>query len=151
MEVFRTNSPAQTVALGERLGGELDTGDLVALVGPLGAGKTVLVRGLARGLGVADERVVCSPTYVLVHEYAGRVPVFHVDLYRLADPAGELAGLGLEEMLRSGVVLVEWADRAGGALPVPHRRVTIRPTGRRSREFVVERILRALDAPRRGS
>ena len=139
-EVFRTNSEAETIALGERLGRRLEAGDCVAIVGELGSGKTVLVRGLTRGLGVGDERLVSSPTYVLVQEYAGRTPVFHVDLYRLPAPQAELTELGLEEMLAEGVVLIEWGDRAGQVLPRPHWRVTIRPTGRRCRQFTLRRI-----------
>ncbi|GAG06671.1 unnamed protein product, partial [marine sediment metagenome] len=123
----------------ERLAGRLGTGDCVGLVGELGAGKTVLIRGIARGLGVADERVICSPTYVLVHEYAGRVPVFHVDLYRLT-AAAEAGDLGLDEMLATGVVLIEWADRAEGVLPRPRWRMDIVPVGPTARAFALRRV-----------
>jgi len=139
-EAFHTASADATVALGERLGPRFGTGDCVGLVGPLGAGKTVLIRGLARGLGVADERIVSSPTYVLVQEYDGRVPIFHVDLYRLALPAAELADLGLAEMLAAGVVLIEWADRAAAALPRPRWEIAIRPTARAGRDVRLTRI-----------
>ena len=138
-ETFQTRSVDETLALGEALARRLGAGDCVGLVGDLGAGKTILVRGIARGLGVADERVVCSPTYVLVHEYAGRVPIFHVDLYRLAD-AAEAGDLGLDEMLAAGVVLIEWADRAEGVLPRPHWRVEITPGGRTARTFALRRV-----------
>ncbi len=139
METFETHSPAETLRLGEDLSRRLGAGDCVALTGPLGSGKTVLVRGLARGLGVADERLVSSPTFVLVHEYAGRLPIFHVDLYRLSSPPAELAELALEEMLAEGVVLMEWADRAGGALPPARWDVTIEITGAESRRFRLRR------------
>ncbi len=139
-EQFQTNSVEETVALGERLAGRFDVGDCVALVGDLGSGKTVLVRGLAVGLGVADERMVSSPTYVLVQEYAGRVRLYHVDLYRLTAAEDELADLGIDEMLADGVVVIEWADRAGGALPQPYWRITIQPTGEASRKFTLERV-----------
>ena len=139
-ETFETRSVRGTLALGRRLAGRLGRGDLLALVGELGAGKTVLVRGLARGLGVGDERAVSSPTYVLVQEYAGRLPVFHIDLYRMADAAGEVSQLGLEEMLEAGVVLAEWADRAEDALPRPHWRLRIEHTGPHSRRFTLERV-----------
>ena len=139
-ETFETKSVRGTLGLGRRLAERLGRGDLVALVGELGAGKTVLVRGLARGLGVGDERAVSSPTYVLVQEYAGRLPVFHIDLYRMVDAAGEVAQLGLEEMLEAGVVLVEWADRAEDALPRPHWRLSIEHTGPRRRRFTLERV-----------
>lgn len=109
---LESQSPEQTTAIGEVLGGQLRAGDLIALSGALGAGKTQFVKGLAAGLGVAADEPVVSPTFVLVREYAGRVTLFHVDAYRLLD-AEELFALGLEEMRgeRGGVVAVEWADR----------------------------------------
>ena len=139
-ETFTTKGPAGTVALGRRLAGRLAAGDCVALTGSLGAGKTVLVRGLAAGLGIADQRLVASPTYVLVHEYPARVPIYHLDLYRMVEPAGELAELGLDEMLADGVVLIEWADRAGGDLPRPRWEIQIQITAARGRRFEVHRI-----------
>lgn len=139
-ESFQTSSVQETLRLGEELAGRLNAGDCVALAGPLGAGKTVLVRGIARGLGVADDRLVSSPSYVLVQEYAGRVPIFHVDLYRLAQPQAELAELGLEEMLTVGVVLMEWADRAADALPRPRWELMITVTGENSRSFSLRRV-----------
>ncbi len=139
METFTTSSVKATLALGAQLAERFGRGDLIALVGQLGAGKTVLVRGLAAGWGVA-ERSVSSPTYVLVHEYPADVTVYHLDLYRITSPAGELADLGLIEMLADGVVAIEWADRAGGALPRPHWRISIEITGARSRRINLERI-----------
>ncbi|MGC9454561.1 MAG: tRNA (adenosine(37)-N6)-threonylcarbamoyltransferase complex ATPase subunit type 1 TsaE [Phycisphaerae bacterium] len=139
-EEFHTTSPQQTMEVGRRIARRLKAGDCVGLIGPLGAGKTVLVRGIAAGLGVADERLVSSPTFVLVQEYPASVPVYHVDLYRMADPGAELADLGLEEMLAEGVVLVEWADRAGEALPRPRRQVEISLTGPDSRKLVFRRV-----------
>lgn len=140
MEIFETNSPQQTDALGRELGGRFVVGDCVALVGPLGAGKTALVRGLASGLGLDDQRLVASPTYVLVRQYPGRCTIYHVDLYRLAAPEAELADLGIDEMLADGVVLIEWADRAAGQLPRPHWRIDIEITGQNSRSFRLQRI-----------
>ena len=139
-EVFETDNPEATVALGRELAGRLHPGDCVAIVGDLGAGKTVLVRGLALGLGLADARDVSSPTYVLVQEYAGRVPIFHVDLYRLTAPQVELAELGIEEMLAEGVVLIEWADRAGPALPRPRWQIEITVTEPDHRRLDVRRL-----------
>ncbi len=139
-EEFQTESVAETVALGERLAGRFAVGDCIALVGELGSGKTAFVRGLAVGLGVADERIVSSPTYVLVQEYAGRIRLYHVDLYRLTAAEDELDNLGLDEMLSDGVVVIEWADRAENALPRPYWRITIKPTSQASRQFTLERI-----------
>ena len=110
-------SPAQTLFLGQILGEMLFGGAFVALAGGLGAGKTVLAKGIARGVGVADEREVTSPSFVLVNEYRGRVPVFHVDLYRLESPA-EVEGIGWDDFTSGpGIALVEWADRAENHLP----------------------------------
>jgi len=106
-----TNGPGETEAEGERLGVTLQPGDLVLLAGPLGAGKTTFVRGLARGVGSPAH--VASPTFQLVRVYPGRIALAHVDLYRL-EASAELAGLGLEELLDQGAVVVEWGDRLTG-------------------------------------
>ena len=140
METFKTSSVKATLALGAELAARFGRGDCIALVGPLGAGKTALVRGLAAGWGVADERLIASPTYVLVHEYPARPTVYHVDLYRMTSAEAELADLGLAEMLADGVVAIEWADRAGDSLPRPHWRITIEIAGPRSRRFHLERV-----------
>jgi tRNA threonylcarbamoyladenosine biosynthesis protein TsaE len=109
-----SDSAHDTERLGERLGLAARPGDVFALWGELGAGKTVFVRGLARGLGVSGP--VSSPTFVLVNEYDGPVPLYHVDFYRL-DP-GQLGNVGWEEYLGlGGVVAIEWPDRAASALP----------------------------------
>jgi tRNA threonylcarbamoyladenosine biosynthesis protein TsaE len=107
-----TATEDETSLAGERLAAFLAAGDVVLLYGDLGAGKTAFVRGLARGLGAnADE--VSSPTFTLVQEYAGRVTLYHVDLYRL-EPA-EIDDLGLEELVcGDGIVAIEWADRWRG-------------------------------------
>lgn len=109
--------------LAQRLALILTPGDVIALSGPLGAGKTTFVRGLARGSGSPDP--VASPTFVLVRNYRGRIPLAHVDLYRL-NRAPELRDLGLDELLDAGAVVVEWGDR----LEAPGARViTIEPLG----------------------
>ncbi|NOZ25093.1 MAG: tRNA (adenosine(37)-N6)-threonylcarbamoyltransferase complex ATPase subunit type 1 TsaE [Nitrospirae bacterium] len=102
-----------TVDAGERLGTVLVKGDTVCLHGDLGAGKTTFVKGIARGLGI-DEREITSASFVIVAEHYGRMPLYHIDLYRVVDDA-DLAGLGLEEYLDGdGVAVVEWAERLGG-------------------------------------
>ncbi len=120
---FRTRSAAQTAAVGADLGRRLRPGDVVTLFGELGSGKTVFVKGLCRALGVRDE--VHSPTFTMVHEYEGRWPVIHVDLYRV-HRSEELMSLGVEDWSRSGaVVLVEWAERATEWWPAHTIRVEI--------------------------
>lgn len=116
MATFTSHSAAETEALGESWGRQAQRGWIFALSGDLGAGKTALVRGLARGLGFAGR--VHSPTFTLVNEYlGGRLPLFHLDLYRLETPAA-LAGAGLEDFLPGdGVTVVEWAERLGTKLP----------------------------------
>jgi tRNA threonylcarbamoyladenosine biosynthesis protein TsaE len=129
---------AATRAFGRRLGGLLFPGAVVALVGPLGAGKTQLARALAEGLGVRDPRVVTSPTFVLLQEYPARLPVYHFDAYRLRGEA-EFADLGAEEYFAAGgVCLVEWADRVAGCLPPEQLRITLEVTGETSRRATLE-------------
>lgn len=112
--------PAETLALGRAEGAHCVAGDVVALCGELGAGKTQFVKGLAAGLGVTSE--VTSPTFTLIHEYAGgRLPVYHFDFYRL-DSAAEAVALGLDEYLEgTGVSVIEWADKFPGLLPAGTR------------------------------
>ena len=131
-----SKSPDETLLLGRILGELLSEGSLVALIGGLGAGKTVLTKGIARGLGVADDREVTSPSFVLVNEYRGRVPVYHVDLYRLENP-GEVEGIGWDEFTSGpGVTLVEWADRAETYLPEERMEVHLQWAGEKNRKLL---------------
>jgi tRNA threonylcarbamoyladenosine biosynthesis protein TsaE len=109
-----TRKSGETEAIAAALGEMLRVGDLVVLVGDLGAGKTTFAKGVARGLGVTEP--VTSPTFTIVQEYNGRVPIAHVDVYRL-DRLQELHDLGFDEMLDVRVVLVEWGDMIGPVLP----------------------------------
>ena len=124
---------AATVALGRRIGERLGPGTVVGLVGTLGAGKTHLTRAIAEGLGVPDGRVVTSPTFVLIQEYDGRLPVYHFDVYRLAD-AGMFLDLGAAEYLGGdGVCVIEWADRVRDWLPDDTLWIELEITGSESR------------------
>jgi tRNA threonylcarbamoyladenosine biosynthesis protein TsaE len=144
---------AATQALGRQLGRLLFPGAVVALVGPLGAGKTHLTRAVAEGLDTPDSRVVTSPTFVLIQEYPGRLPIYHFDAYRLAG-AAPFADLGVQEYLEGdGVCLIEWADRVEPCLPDEHLRITLRIQGESAREAKIEakgecyeHLLAALDA-----
>jgi tRNA threonylcarbamoyladenosine biosynthesis protein TsaE len=113
-EVHFSRSEAETADLGRRLASRLQPGSVVLLAGPLGAGKTAMVRGLAAGLG-CDAGRVSSPTFTIVQEYRGPMVLQHVDLYRL--DATEAEDLGLEELQGDSVVAVEWPDRWPGAPP----------------------------------
>lgn len=113
MEIY-SHSEQETEALGERLGRQLQPGTVIAYEGDLGAGKTAFTRGLARGLGITDR--VTSPTYTIVNEYAGHIPLFHFDMYRLTS-SEDLFDIGWEDYLtRGGVLAVEWSSRVSDAL-----------------------------------
>ena len=126
-----------THALGVSLGARLFEGAVIALEGGLGAGKTHLVRGIAEGVGVPDLRVVTSPTFVLIQEYHGRLPLYHFDAYRLPSPEAFLA-LGAAELLEGeGACVVEWADLVDSCLPAERLRIVLRVTGEHSRQAVM--------------
>jgi tRNA threonylcarbamoyladenosine biosynthesis protein TsaE len=110
-----TRSADETIALGRTLGGFARPGDLICLWGDLGAGKTQLAKGFALGLGI--DATITSPTFILMAEYPGRIPLFHVDLYRLADAADALAGGVIDDRQADGLTVVEWPDRMGDVLP----------------------------------
>lgn len=113
-EVVTTNSEIETFALGKKIAASLQPGTFVLLHGDLGAGKTAFVRGMAAGLGAHPDDV-SSPTFVLIQQYKGRLPLVHVDLYRLESGAA-VDDLGLEEMASGAVVAIEWAERLPGPL-----------------------------------
>jgi tRNA threonylcarbamoyladenosine biosynthesis protein TsaE len=133
--VLLTRDAEQTRALAARLATVARAGDLVCLVGELGAGKTQFAKGFAVGLGVAD--TVNSPTFVLMSEYAGRLPLFHLDLYRIDDAADALAGGLFDERQSDGVAIVEWAERLGPALPRARLDVVIDGTGDEPRRIAI--------------
>ena len=135
-----SNSVEDTLAIGRAIGSVLSSGDVVGLVGPLGAGKTHLVKGLAAGLGVSDARQVNSPTFVIVNEYEARggggegggdrggLRIFHIDAYRLRG-GEDLAALGFEEMVERGAVVIEWADKVLDLMPEDAVVIEMEPTG----------------------
>jgi tRNA threonylcarbamoyladenosine biosynthesis protein TsaE len=128
------------VALGERLARALPPHGVVLLTGNLGAGKTMLAKGIVSGLGAAPAEEVSSPTFTLIHEY-GNGRVYHVDLYRLEEPR-ELATLGLEELFeRDAVVLIEWGERFPRFLPAERTEIRIRAVGHDEREIEVTQSL----------
>jgi tRNA threonylcarbamoyladenosine biosynthesis protein TsaE len=134
---IRVGSEKAMRALGERLGRLLEPGDFVGLSGELGAGKTVLVRGIAQGAGVPPGEVA-SPTFAIVYPYRGRIPIFHADLYRVAD-ADELYATGFFDLLGAGgATLVEWIDRVPEAVPPEHLQIRIERTGARTRRIALE-------------
>jgi tRNA threonylcarbamoyladenosine biosynthesis protein TsaE len=161
-------SADDTQRLGEQIGRLLSAGDIVCLYGELGTGKTVLAKGLAKGLGVPDQAAVRSPSFVLIQRYPGRVPMYHADLYRLSGPA-DIADIGLRELLGGdGVAVVEWADKLDASLPserleisLEHhseatRVITIQPHGARYCQLVEQWLSRQaadadVDGPRADS
>jgi tRNA threonylcarbamoyladenosine biosynthesis protein TsaE len=129
-----TSSRSQTEEVGRVLGTMLEAGDMVCLYGDLGAGKTHFSYGVAQGLLVQD-RYITSPTFTFVNEYQGRIPLYHIDLYRLKDPS-ELESIGFEEYIDSdGATVIEWADRAEEELPDEKLNVYISDVSENSREI----------------
>ena len=111
-----SHSAAETIALGQRIGAQLQGGEVFAICGPLGSGKTHLIKGIAAGAGARDSTNVTSPTFVIVNEYAGRLDIYHIDAYRL-DSVAEFERLGFDDFCYlESVVLIEWADKIEAAI-----------------------------------
>jgi tRNA threonylcarbamoyladenosine biosynthesis protein TsaE len=140
--------PAATSALGRALSADGEAGDLICLWGELGAGKTHLAKAFGAGLGVTD--TITSPSFILMAEYEGRLPMFHIDPYRLASAEDALAGGLIDERQATGVTLVEWPERLGDALPVDRLDVRIDGTGDEPRTITLvawtDRYRRYLEA-----
>ncbi len=123
--VFHTASEEETIALGERIARELPRKAVVLLIGNLGAGKTTIAKGIAKGLDAAAPEEVSSPTFTLIHEYGDGL--YHIDLYRL-DSAAEVATLGLDEIFdRDAIVLIEWGERFPDLMPARHIEIRLEP------------------------
>lgn len=145
---MRCPDPAATSAVGRVLGSVAGAGDLICLWGDLGAGKTHLAKAIGVGLGVAA--TITSPSFILMAEYEGRLPLFHLDLYRLANAADALAGGLIDDRQSSGLTVVEWPDRLADALPAERLDVVIDGSGDEPRDLHVramgERYRRYLEA-----
>lgn len=131
---WTSNSLEETNDFGRKLAGLLKVGDIVCLLGDLGAGKTTLVKGIAEELGI-DRAYVTSPTFVLMNQYEGNLPIYHFDLYRL-DQQAQVALIGYDEFLYGdGVSIVEWADRMEDLMPKEYLSISIKHAGQTSRTF----------------
>lgn len=137
-----SNSPQETVRIAEKLADLLDGGMVVALFGELGSGKTTFIKGICQGLDVVDD--VTSPTFTLIHEYSGRLPVYHCDFYRIESPK-EIVELGCEELFSGdGVCLIEWADRIHAYLPQHRIEVYLKSRFGEGRENLREILIKSL-------
>ena len=138
---LNTYSAKETVTFGEKIGKALQANDVLALIGDLGAGKTTLMQGLAKGLGVSE--LVTSPTFTLINQYIGKLPVFHIDLYRL-DQLEQIQDLGIEEYLTAnGVCVIEWAERMGALLPKKAYKIELKYLEENERQICVSLELAA--------
>jgi tRNA threonylcarbamoyladenosine biosynthesis protein TsaE len=148
---YISHNEEDTQRLGTALGNALEAGTVIAMIGELGAGKTRLVQATAVAMGV-ERNLVNSPTFVLIQEYEGRLPLYHFDTYRLRDE-DEFLELGADELMGTeGVCLIEWADRVAGVLPDDHLKIEIAITGPSERVFKItatgpksERLLSGLE------
>jgi tRNA threonylcarbamoyladenosine biosynthesis protein TsaE len=140
---WSTMSEADTFAIGQRIGEQLTGGEIILLDGPLGAGKTVFTKGLASGLGIDPEEVT-SPSFTLVNPHAGRLPLFHIDLYRLDEGAGAAHAVDLQELLgdERAIIVIEWGERLGKyPLPPNAVHVLIKGDGDEPRSIAVSRSI----------
>jgi tRNA threonylcarbamoyladenosine biosynthesis protein TsaE len=134
---FQTQSTSETIRIGKSIGSLLLPRDVVALVGELGTGKTQFIKGLAAGMGVGKPTYISSPSFTLINEYAGKVPFYHIDLFRL-ESEKEAEELGLEEYFQGGgVTAIEWADKIPSLLPQEIFWIHIHYTGKHTRSFEI--------------
>lgn len=134
--VVDSENEDQTLSLGKKIGRSLSRGDVVAIRGELGAGKSVIARGICEGLGIAQR--TRSPSFTFMNRYRGPIDVYHIDLYRI-ERMGELATLGWEEMLYSdAITLIEWADKLGSLLPPASLDISIEITGEETRRIALK-------------
>lgn len=135
-----SDSIEETIAIGEKLGNKLKPGDVVALIGDLGAGKTVLTKGIAKGMGVRNVKYVNSPTFVIIKEYRGRLSLYHFDLYRLNRSSVIDAENFEEYFYGDGVTVVEWADKIRKLLPKRYIECRLSVKGEGRREIKIRKL-----------
>jgi len=134
-----SKSTEETIGIGSKLAKSLKAGSVVALVGELGSGKTVLTKGIAKGLGVKNVRYVNSPTFVIIKEYKGKLPLYHFDLYRL-NKSSLLDSENFEEYFYGdGVTVIEWADKIRKLLPPKYVEVRLSVAGENKRKIIISR------------
>ena len=136
---FITNSPGETIEVGRKIGSHLKGGEIIAITGPLGSGKTHLIKGIATGAGAQDSRSINSPTFVIVNEYIGRLDIFHIDAYRL-NSITEFEMLGFDDFCYpQSVVLIEWADKIESALgDIDYLRIALEHSGQSTRTIHIK-------------
>jgi len=135
--VFHTKSASETIRIGKSIGSRLLPGDVVALTGELGAGKTQFIKGLAAGVGIGNPTYVSSPSFKLINEYPGKITFYHIDFFRLSGEK-EAEELGLDDYFQSsGITAIEWADKIPSLLPEEILRIHIRYTGENSRTLEI--------------
>jgi tRNA threonylcarbamoyladenosine biosynthesis protein TsaE len=135
--VIQTKRVSETIRIGKSIGGHLLPGDVVALVGELGVGKTQFIKGLAAGAGIRNPAYISSPSFTLIHEYPGKIPFYHVDLFRL-EGEKEAEELGLEEYFQGGgITAIEWADKIPSLLPSKNLFIHIAYVGKNSRSLEI--------------
>jgi len=136
-----SNSAEETIEIGRKIGLQLKGGEVIAVCGPLGSGKTHLIKGIAAGSGAEDSRSVSSPTFVIVKEYTGRIDVYHIDAYRI-NSLEEFEMLGFDDFCYpQSAVLIEWADKIEAALAgIDYIRIELSHAGQRQREIRIENM-----------
>ena len=137
---FISNSVEETIQIGVKLARKLKKGDVIALIGDLGSGKTILTKGIAEGLGVKNPRYVNSPTFVIIKEYKGKLPLYHFDLYRLSRSTLLDAESYDEYFYDDGVTVIEWADKIRTLLPEKRIEVRLKAAGEEKRRIDVKNV-----------
>jgi tRNA threonylcarbamoyladenosine biosynthesis protein TsaE len=141
-----SQSPQQTIEVGRRIGQKIKGGEVIAVCGPLGSGKTHLIKGIAEGAGAKDSKQVTSPTFVIVNEYSGRFDIYHIDAYRLNSVA-DFEMLGFDDFCYSrSVVLIEWADKIESALrDIDYIRISLEHAGETQRLIHIKNLPQYID------